>query len=570
MFSLLPTMIEEFMRWSWAQIEPFYRDLENRPVEASTAAAWLADWTRLEARVYETYQRLYVAITVNTVDMDAQQRYRTFLDDVYPHTQAAGQRLKEKLLASGLEFPGMEIPLRNMRAEVEIFRSENLPLLAQEMKLSSEYDRIVGAQTVTLDGKEVTLAQLEPEFQSQDRSQRERAWRMAMQRWLDDRQEINELWARFIDLRGQLATNTALPDYRAYRWKQLLRFDYTPQDCARFHAAIEQVAVPAAQRLYEKRRRTLGLDALRPWDLTVDLYGLPPLRPFQNVEDLERGVAIIFQRVDPQLRAYYEVMRREGLLDLGNRKSKAPGGYTTEFTLAHRPFVFANAVGIHDDIQTLLHEGGHAFHVFETAHLPYLQQLQVGMEFGEVASMAMELLAAPYLDDEEAGFYTPQQAARARIEFLDASIRFWPYMAVVDAFQHWAYENPGPARQAENCDARWAELWARFMPGVDWSGLEQELVTGWQRKLHIHQVPFYYIEYGIAQLGAFQVWRNARRDQAGALAVYRQALSLGGTVSLPQLYAAAGAKFAFDAETLAQAVELGEQTIEDLETMIQA
>ena len=569
MFSLLPTMIEEFMRWSWAQIEPFYRDLENRPVEASTAAAWLADWTRLEARVYETYQRLYVAITVNTVDMDAQQRYRTFLDDVYPHTQAAGQRLKEKLLASGLEIPGMEIPLRNMRAEVEIFRSENLPLLAQEMKLSSEYDRIVGAQTVTLEDREVTLAQLEPEFQNPDRSQRERAWRMAMQRWLDDRQEISELWARFIDLRGQLAANTALPDYRAYRWKQLLRFDYTPQDCARFHAAIEQVAVPAAQRLYEKRRRALGLDVLRPWDLTVDLYGLPPLRPFQDVADLERGVAIIFQRVDPQLRAYYEVMRREGLLDLGNRKSKAPGGYTTEFTLAHRPFIFANAVGIHDDIQTLLHEGGHAFHVFETAHLPYLQQLQVGMEFGEVASMAMELLAAPYLDDEEAGFYTPQQAARARIEFLDASIRFWPYMAVVDAFQHWAYENPSPARQAENCDAQWAELWGRFMPGVDWSGLEQEVVTGWQRKLHIHQVPFYYIEYGLAQLGAFQVWRNARRDQAGALAVYRQALSLGGAVPLPQLYAAAGANFAFDAHTLAQAVDLAEQTIQDLETMLQ-
>ena len=565
MFSLLPTMIEEFMRWSWAQIEPFYRDLENRPVEASTAAAWLADWTRLEARVYETYQRLYVAITVNTVDMDAQQRYRTFLDDVYPHTQAAGQRLKEKLLASGLEFPGMEIPLRNMRAEVEIFRSENLPLLAQEMKLSSEYDRIVGAQTVTLDGKEVTLAQLEPEFQSQDRSQRERAWRMAMQRWLDDRQEINELWARFIDLRGQLATNTALPDYRAYRWKQLLRFDYTPQDCARFHAAIEQVAVPAAQRLYEKRRRTLGLDALRPWDLTVDLYGLPPLRPFQNVEDLERGVAIIFQRVDPQLRAYYEVMRREGLLDLGNRKSKAPGGYTTEFTLAHRPFIFANAVGIHDDIQTLLHEGGHAFHVFETAHLPYLQQKEdVPTEFAEVASMTMELLGQPYLA-KPTGFYEPADAARANIEHLEGLIRFWPYMAVVDAFQHWVYTHQAEAADPANCDAKWGELWGRFMKGQDWTGLDDAMVTGWHRKLHIFEIPFYYVEYGLAQLGAVQVWRNSLQDERKAIGDYRAALALGNTVALPKLFEASGATLTPDVATLGACVELIESTIARLE-----
>ena len=570
MFSTLPTTVDEFLNWPWAQIEPYFQDLQTRPLDAATVVAWLSDWTRLEARILEAYQRLYVAITVDTTDALAQQRYTDFLDKIYPQTQAAGQTLKEKLLASGLEAGGFEMPLRYLRAEAQIFRQANLPLLTDELKLCTEYDRIVGAQTVTWDSDEITVPQLEPVYQEHDRQRRERAWRLAMGRWLEDRQAINQLWAQFIDLRGQIAANADLPDYRAYRWQQLLRFDYTPQDCAHFHNAIEEVVVPAVQRLNEKRRRALGVETLRPWDLNVGISGRPPLHPFQQVKQLVEGAAAIFARVDPQLRAYFEIMRQEGLLDLENRKGKAPGGYCTAFPVAHRPFIFMNTVGIHDDVQTLLHEGGHAFHVFETAHLPYVQQTQVGMEFAEVASMAMELLAAPYLADANAGFYTPQQAAQARIEYLDSALHFWPYMAVVDAFQHWVYENPAAARHAGQCDAQWLELWQRFMPGTDWSGLEDMLVSGWQRKLHILQSPFYYVEYGMAQLGAFQVWRNARSDQAGAVAAYRQALSLGGTVSLPELYAAAGAKFAFDAGTLRQAVDLAEQTLAELEPVATA
>ncbi len=224
-----------------------------------------------------------------------------------------------------------------------------------------------------------------------------------------------------------------------------------------------------------------------------------------------------------------------------------------------------NAIGVHDDVQTLLHEGGHAFHVFETSNLPYNQQLQFGVEFAEVASMAMELLAAPYLEVAYGGFYTRQQAARARIEHLEGSLLFWPYMAVVDAFQHWVYQNPEAAMVPENCDTTWSGLWDRFMPGVDWSGLEQEKATGWHRKLHIFQIPFYYVEYGLAQLGAMQVWRNAISDQAQAVADYRKALALGGTVPLPLLFATAGARFAFDARTLRQAVDLSMETIAALE-----
>lgn len=565
MLAPLPKRSVEFMDWPWARIEPYYRELAERPLNPDTVSAWLADWTRLAELVHETYQRLYVAITVDTTDAAARQRYEAFLDEIYPQAQAAEQILKEKLLASGMEPEGFERPLRMLRAEAEIFRQENLPLLAQELKLSAEYDQIIGAQTVLWEGREVTLAQLRPVFQNPDRAKRERAWRMTAERQLADRQAINDLWSQLLPLRSQIAANAGFQNYRDYRWKQMLRFDYTPDDCLQFHAAIEKAAVPAAQRLYEARRQRLGVETLRPWDLEVDPLGRPPLKPYEHLDQLVGGAAAMFHAVDPQLGAYFDIMRSEGLLDLENRKGKAPGGYCTEFLASQRPFVFMNAVGLHDDLQTLLHEGGHAFHVFETNPLPYIQQKQVGLEFAEVASMGMEMLASPYFS-EPGKFYSAQDAARARIQHLEESIWFWPYMAVVDAFQHWVYANPQLAQQSASRDAYWTELWDRFMVGVDWSGLDEEKATGWQRKLHITQSPFYYIEYGLALLGAMQVWRNARQNQAEAVRAYRRALALGGTVGLKELYAAAGVKLAFDAETLQEVIELMESAIQELES----
>lgn len=565
LFTTLPTSAQAMVDWPWEKLEPYFAELQQRPLRADNVHDWLTDWTHLAELLSEVYARLYVATTVDTNDEQAEQRYKTFLDEILPRMEAAEQQLKVKLLDSGLQPEGFAIPLRNIRQAVELFREENLPLISEELKLSTEYDKIVGAQTIQWDGQEVTLPQLQPVYLEQDRGRRERAWRLAMERWLADRQAINELWQKLLDLRVRQARNAGFDDYRAYRWKQLLRFDYTPENCAEFHDAIEEVVVPAVERLYARRRERLGLESLRPWDLEVDPDGHPALKPFTQVSDLMEKTAAIFQRVDPQLGGYFATMRQEGLLDLENRKGKAPGGYCIDFGYVHRPFIFMNAVGIHDDVQTLLHEGGHAFHVFESADLPYIQQKNVTMEFAEVASMAMELLSAPYLEAKQGGFYSPAEAARARLEHLEGAIRFWPYMAVVDAFQHWAYTHAEQAADPANCDAEWDRLWGRFMRGVDWSGLEETRRTGWQRKLHIIQVPFYYVEYGLAQMGAFQVWRNARRDQAGAVAAYRRALSLGGTASLPELYAAAGARFAFDAATLKELVDLGEQTIYELE-----
>jgi oligoendopeptidase F len=325
--------------------------------------------------------------------------------------------------------------------------------------------------------------------------------------------------------------------------------------------------VPAATRIYQKHGRRLGLDRLRPWDLDQDLYPLdfPPLPPYGNIADLQARSEHIFGQLDPELGEYFREMRAGGYLDLENRKSKAPGGYCTAFPMAKRSFIFMNAVGLASDVRTLLHESGHAFHNFERFHLPYMQQRMVGLEFAEVASMTMELLTHPYLSLEQGGFYPDAAARRFRIAHLERILLFWPYMAVVDAFQSWVYRHHTQASDPASCDDQWLELWHRFLPGVDWDGLEAEACTGWHRKQHIFRAPLYYVEYGLAQLGAVQIWQNASRDPAGALHDYRRALSLGGTASLPELYRAAGARFAFDAATLADAVDRIERSLAELE-----
>lgn len=569
MFTSLPSTVDDFQFWSWSEMEPYYQDLASRSIQDSNIHEWLTDWSSIKELVLETYNRLYVATTCNTNDVELDRRFNAFLEDIFPNAEAADQTLKSKLLGSGLTPAGYEQQLKNMQLEDSIFHIDNLPLLAGERRLNSEYDRIIGAQSIEWEGKEVTLSQLLPVYLDLDRPRRERAWRLASQRQLQDRQALNELWQKYIRLRGQLAENSGESNYRAYRWKQLLRTDYTPADCFDLHQAIEDVVVPAAYRIYEAHRKMMGLDSLRPWDMdwdrAVDPLGRPPLQPFESVSELEEKVSFIFNRVDPQLGQYFATMRHHNLLDLDNRIGKAPGGYCIDYPRLRLPFIFMNAVGIHDDVQTLLHEGGHAFHVFETAHLPYYQQREAGIEFAEVASTAMELLSAPYLTRQEGGFYSQEDTARARTEHLKGFIRFWPYMAVVDAFQHWVYENLSLSSDPENCDAKWVELWQRFMPGVDWSGFEDVLASSWQHKAHIFQTPFYYIEYGLAGLGAIQMWNNSLNDHAAAVQAYRKALSLGGTVSLPKLFETAGANFSFQRSTITKAVDLLENTISSLE-----
>lgn len=562
----MPRTSEALMGCSWSDIEPLYRDLERRSISAENVTGFLGDWTTVSETVDEIQSRLYVATTQNTGDEDAARRHQAFLDDIYPLSEEAEQRVRRHFLASGFAPPGSEVARRQMQASADLFREVNVPLSAQEQKLESEYDRIIGAQTVLWQGEEVPLPALGLAYRDPDRSTRERAWCLSAERRLQDRDAINALWMRFLRLRTTLADNAGLADYRTFRWQQLLRLDYSPQDTLAFHRAIEEIVVPAATRIYEQRRQKLGVERLRPWDLQVDVESRPPLRPFRDVGGLVTGVHRMFHQVDGQLGGFFDTMIEESLLDLDNRKNKAPGGYQIDFAASGVPFIFMNAVGVHDDVTTLLHEGGHAFHTFLTRPLPWHPQKHTGHEFSEVASMAMELLAAPYLPASRGGFYTPEEARRARLEHLEDIILFWPRMAIIDAFQHWVYTHPGSALDPTACDAMYMTLYRKFVPGVDWGGLEHVLAVEWHQIPHIHEVPFYYVEYGMAQLGAVQVWEHALRDQSAAVAQYKSALSLGNTRPLPLLFAAAGARFQFTGETLSPAIALLEGEIDRLHT----
>ena len=561
--------LKTLMAWQWADFEPAYAQLQNTVLNTANIEQWLLNWSEVFDLADELYNRLFAATSIDTADTSSSALFDVFMKETFPQWRTAEQALKEKLLASGLSVPGFEIALRNMRADADLFREANIPLQVQEELLGQEHDKVLGAQAVDWHGQERTVYQMQAELRATDRATRQEAWEKLSQRQLADRQTINSQWQDFFALRKQIAKNAGKSDFRAFRWQLLNRFDYSPADCRAFHDAIEAAVVPAVERLMDRRRKKLGLESLRYFDLFVDLSGQAPLKPFKDVKDLTARASAVFHQVDPDLGAWFDIMDKEGLLDLGNRKNKANGGYCIAFSHSKRPFIFANAVGIHDDVQTLMHEGGHAFHAFESFHLPYYQQRSesnVPIEFAEVASMAMEFLSAPYFEEKFGGYYSPAEAARARADTLEASLCFWPYMAIVDAFQHWAYENPEAGSDPHRCDAKWAELGKRFRPYIDWRGYEDVMMTGWQRKDHIHNLPFYYVEYGLALLGATQVWMNALKDQKQAVAQYRAALRLGGTRSLPELYQAAGAKLAFDARTLQASVNLLENTIYELES----
>jgi len=542
----------------WNTAAPYFAALADENVTAESVGDWLTRWSELEKALGEAGAAAGRAKSEDTTDTSAEANYLNFVQKIVPPWSVAAQALKTKLLAVSdyTPPPDQEQFLRRLRNDADLFREANVPIQAELQTLANNYDKLTGAMTVTLDGEEMTLPQAEQRGLDADRTVREDAWRIVQNRWLQSREALDALYLEMLPLRRKLAENAGLPNYRDYMWRALRRFDYTPEDSLAFGAAIEAEVVPLAQKILERRRETLGVETLRPWDLNVDPEGRTPLRPFADVAELEAGTAQIFAQVDPDLGRDFERLRH-GFLDLGSRKGKAPGGYCAFFPKTGLPYIFMSAVGTESDIRTLLHEGGHAFHgLASSAAQPLLWNRGAPMEFNEVASMAMELLALPYLEKERGGFYAPEDAVRAKQEQMEKIVLFLPYMAVVDGFQHWVYAEAPAQVTAADLDAKWDALWTRFMGGVDWSGLDAERVSGWHRKLHIFTVPFYYVEYGLAQLGALQVWRNALQDQADAVKRYRSALALGNTRPLPELYAAAGARLTFDRETVGELARL--------------
>jgi len=570
----LPKDPRDALDWDWSRFKPYYDELAARELDAAHLDEWMADWTAIGALEREVGVRIRIELDLHSDDPAREARYTRFLEQVDEPAMAAVQTLKQKLLASGLTPRNFAIPLRNMKAEAELYRAENLPLLTEHEKTALEYDKIVGSRMVDWKGKDCTLTQLVGEIAGGSREVREEGWRLAMESSLADSKDIDSVWTRLMGIRAKIAKNAGEKDYRDYAWKQRLRFEYSPKDCASFGDAIEKAVVPAARRVYERRAKRLGVKSLRPWDVSVDVmrstdinvdcFGRPALRPFGEVSELEAKAGGIFSKVDPRLGAYFESMRAARLYDLPNYKGKAPGAYCTGLDASRKPFVLLNAVGGPGDVDTLLHEMGHAFHTFqcyENPELRYYQLWDYPAEFAEVASMSMELLGSPFITKAEGGFYTEEEAARARIMHLEQFLLFWPFMAVVDGFQHWAYESGKGADPAE-CDAAWSRLWDRFIQGVDWSGLEKEKAKGWQRKLHPFHYPFYYVEYGFAQLGAVQIFARYLKDRKSAVSGYLHGLSLGYSVTLPELFKASGGRFAFDAATLSEAAGVLEREIE--------
>jgi len=548
----------------WAQIEPLFRRLLDQvPDSPAALERWLEDVSELKAALGEERTRRYVAMTCQTDDPDRERAYLDFVEQIIPKLKPMAHALDEAYLHSPHRrmLPARYALFDRLAANrVALFRPENVSLETEETKLKQQYQKITGAMTVQFRGKEHTLQQMVPYLEEPDRATRQEAWELVVRRRLDDRDRLEALFEQVLALRARIAQNAGCADYREFAFRELERFDYTPGDCLRFHEAVETAVVPLVRRLQAGRRTNLSLATLRPWDLDVDPKGRPPLRPFQTVDDLVAGVEEIFRRVDPELGQQFRFMRDRDLLDLESRKGKAPGGYQSTMHERRVPFIFMNAVGVDGDLRTLLHEGGHAFHMLAARHDPLIDYRETPMEFSEVASMAMELLAAPHLGV----FYpNPDEARRAQREALERVALLFPWVATIDAFQHWLYTHQGHSREERR--AAWVRTFARFAPDVDFGGYEDVLDALWHRQLHLFIVPFYYIEYGIAEMGALQVWRRSRVDHAAAVRQYREALALGGTRPLRDLFRAAGAEFDLTVRTMGPLMRALEEALAGIE-----
>jgi oligoendopeptidase F len=549
----------------WPQIAPWFDQLEHRAAQAKSGAEleqWLLDWCELSAALDEESSRRNIAMTCHTDNADAEKAYLHFVENVEPQLKPRQFALEQLYVAHPcrrqLPQPRYQVFDRDVANHVALFRPENVALETEEAKLGQQYQKLIGAQTVNFRGEEKTLVQMGRFLEEPDRALRQEAWELVAKRRLQDVEKCEEILDELVKLRTQIARNAGFDNYLEFIFRQKGRFDYTPGDCVKFHAAIESEIMPAVREIQNERRQKLNLEKLRPWDLAVDPQNRAPLKPFADVGEMVARTQKIFNHLDAGLAANFQEMQDKRLLDLDNRKGKAPGGYQSTLAEARVPFIFMNAIGVQRDVETILHEAGHAFHAQATRGEDLYPYRSAPIEFCEVASMAMELLGNEFIEE----FYAPAEASRARKTHLEGIIGFFPWMAVVDGFQHWIYTHPGHTRAERQ--AAYLQLMDRFGGDVDYAGFEAVRAHSWHRQLHIFLYPFYYVEYGIAQLGALQVWVNSKANQAKSLNDYKSALALGGARPLPELFAAAGCRFQFDAQTIRPLIQLAATELKQL------
>ena len=542
----------------WDELQPIYQEfLDREIVSAEALESWLLELGQFDAYVGETGSMLYVDMTCDTENEEVKQAYLDFVEQVQPELAKVGDSLNRKLAespyADELDSVEYNVLLRDTRMGIAIFREENIALGTELTKLGQRYNEICGAMTVQFDGEERTMQQMGKYLQVNDREVRESAYRAVGERRFQDEEEIDELYDKMIALRHQVAQNAGYENFRDYTFDSKRRFDYTPEDCEAFQTAIEQICVPLMREIDGERRDALGLKALRMWDMGHDVQGRNPLQPFTEVEEMVAGTSRMFHRLSSELGEFFDSLRDGTSLDLDSRKGKAPGGYQLQRDHSRKPFIFMNATGLQRDLETMVHEAGHAFHSIYADEIPLVDYRSAPIEFCEVAAMSMELLTHDFLDE----FYSSDDANRAVREHLEGIVSILAWIATIDAFQHWIYTNPGHSK--EDRHQQWLNLGDRFGSILDWTGFEDWRKVGWQRQLHLFSYPFYYIEYGIAQLGALQLWLQYQKNPQTALDNYAKSMRLGGSRPLPELFEAGEMSF-----------DLGNSTVQGLIDAVRA
>ena len=537
---------ENFVLKDWASVESFFKELAERNIDsAESLEQWLKDINEVEAAVSEDACWRQIKMTCDTENKELEGAFNFFMMEIQPKIQPYADLLNRKLIASPftkeLDPDKFFTYLRNVKKSIDLFREANIPLQAEMNVEAQRFGMIAGKMTIEVNGQEYTLQQAAKFLEDPDRKIREDVYRKINERRLQDKTELNDLFSSLLRKRNQIAINTGFNNYRDFRFTELGRFDYNKADCFQFHEAVKLHVMPLVNQLYENKKEKLGLDTLRPWDIEAEPAGIKPLRPFTTGEELIEKTIQCFNQLRPFFGDCLQKMRSMGHLDLESRKGKAPGGYNCPLAESGAPFIFMNAAGQLDDVTTMVHEGGHAIHSFLSHDLELHSFKEYPTEIAEVASMGMELFSMGhwqvYFDNEE-------ELNRAKEQHLERVITIFPWIATIDKFQHWVYENPYHT-DGQRADT-WLEILKEFSsPVIDFSGLDEYRLFAWQRQLHLFEVPFYYIEYGIAQLGAIGLWQQYKQDPEEAINNYITALDLGGTRTLPELFRAAGLEFNF-------------------------
>lgn len=540
---------ENFVIADWKSLEPYFKNLDERDITSLTELEqWLKDASELEAVISEDACWRQIKMTCDTENKQLEETFNFFMMEIQPQVQPWADKLNKKLLACAftkdLDTKKYFTYLRNVKKNIELFRESNISIQAELAVMQQQYGMIAGKMTVEVKGQEYTLQQAAKFLEDPDRGLREEVYRKIAERRLQDKKELNELFTSLLKKRQQVAVNTGFKTYTDYRFIELGRFDYTKEDCYQFHEAVKQHVMPLVNQLYVAKRKKLGLDTLRPWDIEAEPAGIQPLRPFQTADELTNKTIACFDQLNPFFGDCIRRMKAMGHLDLESRKGKAPGGYNCPLAESGAPFIFMNAAGQLDDVTTMVHEGGHAVHSFLTHQLDLNGFKEYPTEIAEVASMAMELFS---MDKWKVFFDSDEELKRAKEQQLERVITLFPWIATIDKFQHWIYQNPNHTEEERN--SQWFTILNEFSsPVIDFSGLDEYRRYAWQRQLHLYEVPFYYIEYGIAQLGAIGLWQQFKKNPKAALDNYTKALSIGGMATLPELFKAAGLSFNFSPE----------------------